>query len=243
MIARTRFLWIAAALLGTLNGGCGESGSRPTLYPEVQFQVQPAGQSTFTVGELVAGGVRHTFPADMVFTATAPVFFFLENAPPPYSGTFTLKEGGDITVTVSVSPGGIPSATDTTSGPESTVTVSAAVSPGATPTTPSPATEEIRFDVCVPSLTPGTCFTGGDEGTPGIQFSGTLGDASLTYETVGITPTIYFFEGAQDSINANLRLVQVTGNDRLVVQLFINGALEQTDSSSSSDGVHMRQDL
>jgi hypothetical protein len=240
MITRTRFRWIVATLLSTLIGGCGTSGSSPTIYPEVQFEVDPnPAPVTFRVDELVAGGVQHTFPADMVFSATGPFFFYVENAPPPYSGTFTLLSGANIHVKLFV-----PGTTEVhefnayTDAPEITeATVSSGPSSGATP-----ATQEIRFDVCVPSLTPGTCFTSGDEGVSSLPFSGSLGDAFQTHLVNAFTPSIYFLQGARDNVDAVMRLSPVTGQT-LMVQLFINGALEQTASSSSSDGAIIQKDL
>ena len=187
MIRRKRFLWIAAAVcLGALGGGCGTTGSKPTVYPEVQFQVKPApGPVTFTVDELNAGGVRHTFPTGTSFTASSIFYFYFENAPPPYTGTFTLESAGDITVFLLVTPGGNPGVSDTASGLGSTVTVSTGGSPSPTPATPISPTQEVRFDVCVPSLTPGTCFTEGDSGIFGLPFTGTVGDALQTHRSAG----------------------------------------------------------
>jgi hypothetical protein len=251
MITRARFLWIIAALLSTLNGGCGTSGSAPTLYPEVSFAVQPSGAAEFTA-ELMDNGVTHTFsdPASpdgtLHFKVTTIFTFFLENAAPPYQGVFTLQggEGIDVTLTVPGQPGAGPFPT---CGVGSTLTLpSGQCEPGplnATPGTPSalPATQEIRFDVCVPSLTPGTCFTSGDVGID-RAYSGSVGDPFQTHVLSGTTPSIYFLEGAQDSVNGVFTLASVTG-DTLVVQLFIDGALEQTGSSATSNGVRIRQDL
>jgi hypothetical protein len=245
-----RFLWILAALcLGALGDGCGTTGSRPTLYPEVRFEVDPVPASvTFRVDALVAGGVQHTFPADMVFTASGPFFFYFENAPPPYSGTFTVcgKPNGNC------SPAGasdgnlhvklfVPGTTEVhefnaetlvphipqvtiSSGPISAVT---------------PPTREVRFDLCVPFLTPGTCFTGGDSGLFSKSFTGTLGDASQTHELFGATPSIYFLEGAQDNVDGVFTLDQ-TG-PLFVAQLFIDGILRQTQANTGD--VIVTQDL
>ena len=54
------------------------------------------------------------------------------------------------------------------------------------------------------------------------------------------TPSIYFLEGAQDSVNAVFRLAPTTGQT-LVARLFINGVLEQTQSGT--EDVLIRQDL
>ena len=241
MNRRKRFLWIVAVVcLGAVGGGCGTTGPEPTLYPEVQFQVHPSGQSTFTVKELDLGGVRHTFPAGTSFTATSTFYFYFENAPPPYSGTFTLESGGDITVFLLVTPTGNPEVSDTASGPGSTVTVSTGVSPSPMPATPIPPTEEVRFDVCVPLLTPGTCFTEGDSGVFGLPFTATVGDAFQTHLLGSLTPSVYFLEGARESANGVFRLAPVTGQT-LVGQLFINGSLRQTQANT--EDVVVREDL
>jgi hypothetical protein len=235
MTRRKRFLWIAAVVcLGALGSGCGTTGSRPTIYPEVQFQVRPSGQSTFTVNEFVAGGVRHTFPPGTSFTATSTFYFYFENAPPPYSGTFTLESGGDITVYLYVTPGGNPGVSDAATGPGSTVTVSTGVSSAI------PSTQEVRFDVCVPLLTPGTCFTEGDSGIPGLPFSATVGDAVQSHFVGGSTPSIYFLEGAQDNASGIFTLTPMTGQT-LVAQLFINGTLSET--SAGTENVIVQEDL
>jgi len=242
MIGRKRFMSVAVAVfLGALGGGCGTTGSGPIVYPEVQFLVKPApGPVTFTVNELDVGGVRHTFPAGTSFTASSVFYFYFENAPPPYSGTFTLESGGTITVILAVTPGGLPEVSDTASGPGSVVTLSTGVSPSPPPATPIPPTQEVRFDVCVPLLTPGTCFTEGDSGIFGLPFTGTVGDAFQTHEVSGSTPSIYFLEGAQENAGADLRLTPMSGQT-LVVQLFINGILRETQANTKD--VIIRQDL
>ena len=224
---------ILRAVNNALNGcdGC-------PVYPEVRFRVQPVGQSTFSVDELDAGGVQHTFPEGTTFTAISAFDFYFENAPPPYTGTFSLLNGGDITVTLFV-PG-------TTEVHEFTGETSAAlgitqvrVSSG--PTSPAiPAPQEIRFDVCVPLASSATCSTTGDAGVFGLPIIGSVGDASETHLLNGFTPSIYFLEGAQDSVNAVFRLAPTTGQT-LVARLFINGALEQTHSGIND--VIIRQDL
>jgi hypothetical protein len=239
MVTRTPFLWVVAALLGTLNCGCGTSGSEPTLYPEVQFEVDPvpaAGPVTFRVEELVAGGVRHTFPADTVFTATAPFFFYFENAPPPYSGTFTVLSGGNITVTLF-----LPGPTEARHLPGIEVAPGVTTVSSGTMSAVVPPTQEIRFDVCVQSLTSGPCFTGGDPGGP-APFSGSVGDALQTHQVNGYTPSIYFLEEAQDNANGVFYFTPASGQT-LVVQLLINGALEETGSSNTTDAVRIQHIL
>jgi hypothetical protein len=242
MTRRKRFLWIVAAVcLGTLGGGCGTTGSKPTLYPEVRFHVEPTGGSTFTVDEFVVGlasspavTVRHTFPPGTVFTATSGFDFYFENAAPPYTGSFSLVSGGNIDVTLTVSDKLYDDVS--TSGVGTTAAVTSSQQPMPTPIAP---TQEVRFDVCVPFLTPGTCFTQGDSGLFGKAFSGTLGDVYQTHGLNGSTPSIYFLEGAQENASAVFRLVQ-TG-PMFVAQLFINGTLRQTHANTQD--VIIRQDL
>jgi hypothetical protein len=182
----------------------------------------------------------------MTFTGTSSFDFYFENAPPPYSGTFTVTGGGNVAVTLTVTGQKSVGPLETSDG-EPLVVESGSLTPGITP---GPPRQEIRFDVCVPSVTAGTCFTSGDAGIPGLFFSGSISDASITHSLVlnavtralPTTPSIYFLEGAQDSVNAVFRLAVVTGQT-LVVQLFIDGALEETGSSATSDGVHIRRDL
>ena len=82
--ARRSTICLAALLAGVLTS-CGTSGTNPTLFPEVRFEVSPAtqGTATFMVESLTSGGIKYDLPPDAVFTATAPFSFLLENAPPP----------------------------------------------------------------------------------------------------------------------------------------------------------------
>lgn len=245
MIRRKRFLWVVVAVcLGAAGGGCGTTGSRPTLYPEVRFHVHPNGGSTFTVDELIVGlpssaaqvTVRHTFPPGTVFTATSDFDFYFENAAPPYTGSFSLVSGGNIDVTLMVSDKSYDDASTSGVGTTAVVTSSQQAMP-----TPIAPTQEVRFDVCVPFLTPGTCFTAGDSGLFGKSFTGTVGDASQTHQLNGSTPSIYFLEGAQESADGVFRLDQ-TGSV-LVAQLFINGTLRQTQTGAGTKDAVIRQDL
>jgi hypothetical protein len=245
MTRRKRSLCIAAAVcLSALSGGCGTTGSRPTLYPEVKFRVQTEGGSTFTVDEFVVGlpsnpavAVQHTFPPGTTFTQTSDFSFYFENAAPPYTGSFSLVSGGNIGVTLTVSDKSYEPVW--TSGVGTTAVVTSSQQPMPTPIAP---TQEVRFDVCVPLLTPGTCFiTQGDSGLFGKTFTGTVGDASQTHELNGSTPSIYFLEDAQESADGVFTLDQ-TGSV-LVAQLFINGTLRQTQTGAGTKNVIIRQDL
>lgn len=221
-------LWLA---------GCGTSGPQPVLFPEIHFQVQPTGQSVFTA-ELEVGGVLHKFsdpaqPDGMLhFTATSNFNFFVEKAPPPYAGKFTLKGGNDLVVTLSVT--GQTTQTGQTSGVGTTTVV------GSFSDTLPPPALEVRFDVCVPSLTPGTCFGSGDSGVFGPTFQGNVGDSAQTHLLNAAVPSIYFLENAAESVNGVFTLIPFTGQD-LLAQLFLNGALKQTQSGS--EDVIIRQDL
>jgi len=195
---------ILAAVNNALNG-CGGS----LVHPEVLFQVQPIGLSTFSVDELDAGGVQHTFPEGTTFTAVSSFDFYLENAAPPYTGTFTLVSGGDIVVTLFVRG---PTEAHAFIGETSASSGITQVKVSSGPTSPAtPAPQEIRFDVCVPLPTSATCSTTGDAGVFGLPIIGSVGDASETQLLNGVTPSIYFLESAQDSVNAVFRLAPTTG--------------------------------
>lgn len=217
-----RCLVVSGVLL--LSAGCGTSGSRPSQFAEVRFQVRPTGKSVFTA-ELSANGVTHTL-GGMQFTATSLFDFVLENAAPPYSGTFTLIDGGDIEVVLSFADQSITAETSGVGGPPAVVTNAT------TPATPlGPPALEVRFDVCVPSAAAGTCFGPDDSGIFGLPFNGSVGDAATTHLVNGSTPTIYFLESPEDSVNGVFALNPFTGQS-LLAQLFVNGELKQSDSDT-----------
>lgn len=218
--AATRWMIISGIVM--LAVGCGTSGSRAPQFAEVRFQVRPTGKSVFTA-ELSANGSTHTF-GGAEFTATSLFDFVLENAMPPYSGTFTLKDGGDIDVVMSF-------ADQTITGQTSGIGTQARVSSGTTGSTPVSTSPEVRFDVCAPSASPTNCFQPDDSGIFGLPFSGTIGDANTTHLINGITPSIYFLEGAEDNVSGVFALNPFTGQN-LLTQLFVDGQLKQSESGS-----------
>ena len=219
---RAALCWIMISGIVILSAGCGTSGSRPQQFAEARFQVRPAGRSVFTA-ELSANGVRHTF-GGTEFTATSLFDFVLENAGGPYSGTFTLKDGGDIQVILSFGD-------QTITGQTWGIDTQAKVSNG-DPAAPAPGSSaEVRFDVCVPSASATSCFQPGDSGIFGLPFNGTIGDANTTHLIFGSTPTIYLLEGAEDSVSGVFTLTPFTGQS-LLAQLFINGELKDADSDT-----------
>jgi hypothetical protein len=243
--------------------GCGTSGSNPVEFPEVHFAVQPqGGQTVFTVDSLIASGVTHILGP---FVATSTFEIVLENAAPPYHAVFSRPQcdpsqppcAADITVTISViAQTGQTQVSDMTfTGKDSavldcmpTVGVAPGVQcmgggtggppPGSTPS-PATSTPEARFDVCAPSPNATTCFTAGDSGTFGIAFSGTLGDLFTTHLLSGTTPSIYFLEGVSHSVNGVFRSGII--NQSLLVQMYINDALQQAGSGTGD--IVIRQDL
>jgi hypothetical protein len=251
MKLRSLAVLVITAILTIGGAGCGTSGSNPVEFAEVHFDVKPSGQ--FTVTSLLAGGVRHSSIEGQTFATTSTFTIILENAAPPYQGVFTrLPDSNELTVTVSViAPRGQTSVSDVTLPDKDTAVITcmaASDAPagihcmGGEPPMPEPtlaANPEIRFDVCAPSPNASSCFTPGDSGFPGIAFSGTLGDLLTTHLLGGMTPTIFFLEGASHSINAVFRSSVV--DQALLAQLFLNGALRQ--SRSGSGDVVIREDL
>lgn len=251
-LMRSAMLLSTFALLGLWS--CGQSGSDPVQFPEVRFEVHPAGQSTFRVDSLIASGVSHSSVVGQEFTATSSFNFVLENAAPPYVGSFTLTSGDQITVTLSViGQFGQTQVSDATAVGKPTATVVTCTAstnpptnnpPGCSvPTNPPPSNPEARIDVCAPFTVPGSCSTTsttGDVGAFGVLFSGTLGDLFTSHVLIGATPTIYFLEAPQDSVNAVFVRQVITG-DLLVASLFFNGVFQQTQATANQ--VVLSQDV
>ena len=86
----TRSALVVSTLVALSLCGCGQSGSNPIENPEVRFTVQPTGQVTFRVKSLIGNGVSHGSVVGEDFTVTAAFSFLLENAAPPYQGSFAL---------------------------------------------------------------------------------------------------------------------------------------------------------
>ncbi len=246
---RSAVLLSTFALLGLWS--CGQSGSDPIQFPEVRFDVHPAGQSTFRVDSLIASGVSHSSVVGQEFTATSSFNFVLENAAPPYMGSFTLTSGDQITVTLSViGQFGQTQVSDATAVGKATATVvtcTASTNPPTNnlpgcpvPTNPPPSNPEARIDVCAPFTLPGSCSTTGAVGAFGVLFTGTLGDLFTSHTLSGATPTIYFLEAPQDSVNA-VYVRQVITGDLLVASLFFNGVFQQTQANAQD--VVLSQDV
>jgi hypothetical protein len=219
--------------------GCGQSGSDPPQYPEVRFEVRPTGQATFRVDSLIGGGVSHSSVIGQEFAATAAFDFILENAAPPYQGSFTLTSGDQITVTLTViSTTGQTQVSDATVPGKTTVNV---LTGGPLPSaTPGPSSPEVRFDVCAPLPGGSACSTTTDPGTFGVLFTGSLGDDFMSHVLNGATPAIYFLEAPRNTANGVFMRQPFTG-DFLVGALFINGVLQQTQANSQS--IVISQDL
>ncbi|HEX7409902.1 MAG TPA: hypothetical protein VF515_19965 [Candidatus Binatia bacterium] len=242
MMKRACLHWICtAALAAMLAAGCGTTGSAPTSFPEVRFRVHPSKPSsggnldaTFTA-ELVAGGVKHAFPANATFTATGDVDFVLENAAPPYGGTFTVSEEGSRDIHVVLSVTGVTDTSADSAGPAHAAVVGT-ISPAT-----APATNEVRFEVCVPSDNAASCgLPGSDSGDFGKPFNGSIGDAFNTHLIGGLTPSIFFLDGARDSIHAVFALAPFTGK-KLIARMYLNGELKE--EASDTGDVVLKQDL
>lgn len=238
---------VVSVLVTLALGGCGQTGSDPPYLPEVLFQVRPAGQATFRVDSLIGSGVSYTSVIGQEFTATSGFNFVLENACPPFRGSFTLLSGDQITATVIViSGGGQTQMSDTATQPGATAIVSANPPQSGCPApsgTPGPSTPEVRFDFCAPLPGELNCATMQDPpgiGTFGVAFAGSIGDEIFSHMTGGTTPTIYFYQAPQENINAVFMRTPLTGAI-LQGQLFINGQLQQTMGSSGN--VVIKQDL
>jgi len=222
--------------------GCGTSGSSPTLYPEVRFQVQSntGGTTTFSVPSLVGNGTTFTFGSGATFTTSSFFSFYLEGAAPPYSGTF-VQESDDAPITVrvfinesSLGPGTV------TTGKGSMITVTAEGTPGP----PAAPAQQVRFDVCAPLPGGGPCSTTGDSGVPGIPYTGSIGDQFMSHllssDTTRQTPAVYFLVNARDSANG---IFSPVSGQFLQVQLWINDALEQSESGTNSNDLILQKDL
>jgi hypothetical protein len=105
----------------------------------------------------------------------------------------------------------------------------------------APATNEVRFEVCVPSDNAASCgIPGSDSGVFGLPFNGSIGDAFDTHLIGGLTPSIFFLDGARDTINAVFALAPFTGQN-LIARMYINGELKEEGSGTGN--VILKQDL
>jgi hypothetical protein len=243
VLRAVRPLFCAAVALALCCASCGESGSNPTLYPEVRFQVQPVGgQATYSVDKLTAGRMQYTSLATIQFNATGIFNYLIEQAPGPYSGQFTQIGSTPVKVTLIFAEGnGIYfTASATTSDANPTVVVASGPPSPETPLIPNP---EVRFDVCSPSANEPTCETTGDPpGRFGVPFGGTLGDFFTTHllgqptpqDPPTASPSIYFLQNPRDQVSGVFR-----ANDEslLVARLIINGSVKQVGSNTNQDVV------
>ncbi len=81
-----------------LISACGESGSEPDQYSEVQYRVLQAGGGTFALVSLSAGGFQRRLSPDAVYTTQGPVRFLVEGAPGPHAAEFCRRSGGELTI-------------------------------------------------------------------------------------------------------------------------------------------------
>lgn len=165
--------------------------------------------------------------------------FLLENAPPPYEGTFVQTGSGQIRVELFMT-GQTSSFTGSTSGQGTTVTaiLGEPLNPLRTPTAANP---EVRLDLCVVAPNMSSCSPTDGSGIPGAGITGTLGDAFISHvlslpcpQVAGPcdqTPAIYFIEDARDMVNA---VFASQGGQTLYVQLFINGELLQSNKDTGN---------
>jgi photosystem II stability/assembly factor-like uncharacterized protein len=110
---------------------------------------------------------------------------------------------------------------------------------GADPLPVPAANPEVRFDVCAPFPGAGSCATTDNPpGIIGIPFSGSLGDLLNSHSVSGLTPRIFFLEGAQHSADARFL---ASSNEVLEAQLFVNGQLRPPPVLGSD--VIIREDL
>jgi hypothetical protein len=235
----------ATSLLCFLLGlaACGTSGHDRPQYPEVRFQIEPVGGGggdfRFLLDALFINDRYETYLTGTEFAATGPFHIVLENAQPAYGARFTRGDGSpDVNVTLSVvSASNQTSVTDSTLAAKDTATVAI----GGLPPDPNDReTSEVRFHVCVPSPDRDACFSDTGSGTPGIPFTGTIGDAFSSHLINGTTPSVYFLQNAQDTVNAAITRLGSTG-PALRVELYIDGTLEDIDTGSGD--LIFREDL
>jgi hypothetical protein len=267
MILRDRVVrLIAASVLGLAVCGCGTSGSNPLPLPEVHFLVTPVGSpANFRVDSIVTGGIRHPSIESQEYDGiTDSIDFVVEGANPPYSASFTRTSavGHEIRVELSFDPaaglGGDLVDSKVTSATVDHVTVLSA--PGPVPRLPA---LETRVDVCSIASGSPSCLTTDtigkqpvtDPGAFGPIFSGTIGDAFGTHvitgplRCMGITctnvlpssPTIYFLEGAQESVTAVY--TPLTLGQTMVARLYLNGVFTQGEAGATGSDVIIRKDL
>jgi len=237
--------FMAAPLLGLMLGlgACGTSGHDRPQYPEVRFKIEPVGGGSanfrFLLDALFANDRYEIYLTGTEFVATGPFHIVLENAQTAYGGRFTRGDGSpDLNVTLSlVSAASQTSVSDSTLGQKDTASVAIG---GAPPDPGDRDTSEVRFHICVPSPDSDACFSDTGSGTPGIPFTGTIGDAFSSHLINGTTPSVYFLQGAKDTVNAAITRLGSTGPS-LRAELYIDGALKDTDTGTGD--LIFREDL
>jgi hypothetical protein len=117
----------------------------------------------------------------------------------------------------------------------------------------------VRFDVCAPAPTSGSCSTTNAPGLPpvpaglfGIPYTGQIGDQYMSHllqdsptdtNPPRTTPAIYFLQNARDSANG---LFGSLSGQFLQAQLFVNNQLEQTEAGTGSgtgSNIRLHKDL
>ncbi len=227
-------------LLGV--GACGTSGHDVPEYPEVRFTIEPAGGGggfRFLLDTLFANDRYETYLTGTEFAATGPFHIVYENAQPAYGGRFTRGDGSpDLKVTLGViTASNQTNVSDSTLGPKDTATV---ITGGSPPRPEDLETSEVRFHICVPSPDRDACFSDSGSGTPGIPFTGTIGDTISSHQINGTTPSVYFLQKAQDTVNAAITRTGSKGPS-LRAELYINGILKDTQTGTGD--LIFREDL
>ena len=219
--------WLAVSL-----AGCGTSGSKPFFFPEIQFQVTPLGGPTsFKVLGLTTGNTIHTFPADQEFQVNGTFSFFLEQAKPPWTGTFQRTGSNEIQVTLLETANTMQVKTTTADNPTITLVLGGGGGPPGTPTRGNP---EVRFDACALNVEIPTCADAAnipDALLFGRGLNASVGDPAVTRLMTGTAPAILFFEGATDSA---LGVFTSIGVYTVHAQLYVNGQLEDNQFGTTN---------
>ncbi len=252
---------------------CGESGSQPEQFSEVQYRVQQDGGGTFALLSMSAGGFQRRLVADTVYSTQGPVRFMVEGAPGPYSAELCRHSGGDMTVVFTADssnlpgqvrltfetagqsglcrssavacmpdPSGASCLSDTDCAAEEVCEKRLAIEypPGSGAlATKGFADPDVRFEVCVP-VSGTSCSVGGAPPTTvfGRSVLGSVGDLGATYLVGDDSPSVYFLNSAKHNVSAIFR---AAADEFLQVQLFVNGALRDTQSGTKD--VIIREDL
>jgi hypothetical protein len=237
MTSRIGIVWSIA--LTTALSACGTSGSKPFFEPEIQFQVTPLGGPTsFRVLALTTSNTVHTFPPDQEFQVNGTFSFFLENATPPWTGTF--QRTGDNQIMVSLLETANTMQVKTTTADQDTVvlTLGGSRTPVGTPTAGNP---EVRFDACALNVEASTCADAAN--VPGALLfgrglNGSVGDPFVTRLMTGTAPAILFVEGVQETA---MGVFTPIGSYSVHAQLYVNGVV--ADSQFGTGNVILTANL